>query len=144
MFELTPFDHRDRLSFYHPFRDLDKLEEDFFVNNLSGGFRTEIKESCDTYLLEAELPGFQKDDIAIDIKGDYLTITAEHSSETEEKREKDNYVRRERSYGSFSRGFDISNVKADDISASYENGVLKLIMPKKENGLPNSRRLEIR
>ena len=124
MFELTPFDHRDRLSFYHPFRDLDKLEEAFFGNNFSGGFRTDIKDSGDTYLLEAELPGFQKDDIAIDIKGDYLTITAEH--------------------GSFSRGFDISNVKADDISASYENGVLKLIMPKKENGLPNSRRLEIR
>ena len=100
MFELTPFDHRDRLSFYHPFRDLDKLEEAFFGNNFSGGFRTDIKDSGDTYLLEAELPGFQKDDIAIDIKGDYLTITAEHSSETEEKREKDNYVRRERSYGS--------------------------------------------
>ena len=60
-----------------------------------------------------------------------------------EKDKKNKYVRCERSYGSYSRSFDLSGVKADEIKAKYENGVLKLTMPKKENTLPEARHLEI-
>ena len=78
-----------------------------------------------------------------DINGDTLTVRAERHSEHEEKNKKGKYVRCERSYGSYSRDFDLSGVKADEIKAKYENGVLKLTMPKKTEALPESKHLEI-
>ena len=72
-----------------------------------------------------------------------LTISAEHSDSSEEKGEDNKYIRRERSYGSFSRSFDISAVNADAVSAKYENGVLTLDMPKKSPEAPTAKRLEI-
>ncbi|MPN59108.1 18 kDa heat shock protein [bioreactor metagenome] len=94
-------------------------------------------------MLEADLPGFDKKDIKIDIDGGYLTINAERHSKSEEKDDKNNYIRCERSYGSFSRSFDVSAINTDAIAASYDNGVLKLTMPKKTPEVPTSRRLEI-
>ena len=93
--------------------------------------------------IEAELPGFSKEDIKIDVEGDYLTVGAERRESKEEKDAKGSYVRRERYYGSFSRSFDISGVDAENLAASYKDGVLKLVMPKKEARLPAARRLEI-
>ena len=71
------------------------------------------------------------------------TISAERSNETEKKDDKGNFVRRERSYGSFSRSFDVSSVKTEDITGEYKDGVLTLTMPKKEENVPTSRRIEI-
>ena len=87
--------------------------------------------------------GFEKGDIKLDITGDVLTIQAERHSEHEEKDKKQKYVRCERSYGSYSRAFDISGVDADKIKAKYEDGVLKLTLPKKEEPKEQSRKLEI-
>lgn len=129
---------------YNPFRELEDLERSFWGSNPLGEFKTDIKDNGDSYLLEAELPGFNKDDIHVDIDGGYLTISAERHSENEEKDKKGNYIKCERSYGSFSRSFDVSNVKTEEIAAEYKDGVLKLTMPKKEGTLPSSRRLEIR
>ena len=95
------------------------------------------------YLLEADLPGFDKKDIQLDINGDTLTIHAERHSKVEEKDKKDKVIRVERSYGSYSRQFDISAVDAENIKAKYDNGVLQLTLPKKEKVLPEGRRLEI-
>ena len=107
-------------------------------------FRTDIRDEGDHFLLEADLPGMKKEDIAVDIDGDYLTISAQRNTETEEKDDKNSYVRRERSYGSFSRSFNISNIKSEEISGCYENGVLKLTLPKKNpTTVPTSRRLDI-
>lgn len=142
MFEMMPFGRRNHMSAYDPFQDLEKFEKAFF-GNFPDMFRTDIQDKGGAYLLEADLPGMKKEDIKIDIDGDRLTINAQRSSEAEEKDEKQNYVRRERSYGSYSRSFDISNIKGEEISAAYENGVLKLTLPKKENAVPTSRRLEI-
>ena len=94
-------------------------------------------------MLEAELPGFKKEDIHVDIEDGYMTISAERSNETEKKDDKGNFVRRERSYGSFSRSFDVSSVKAEDITVEYKDGILTLTMPKKEENGPTSRRIEI-
>ena len=94
--------------------------------------------------MESELPGFEKEDINIDIKDDYLTISAEHSSNDEEKDEKGNYIRRERSFGSYKRSFGISDVEHDGISAEYKNGVLTIELPKKKVEEPVSKRLEIK
>ena len=119
MFELMPFGRND---LYRPFRDLENLERSFFSGKELGSFKTDIKDTGDAYVLEADLPGVKKEDIHIDIDG---------------------YIRCERSYGSFSRSFDISGVKAEDISAAFDNGVLTLTMPKREATVPTARRLEI-
>ena len=81
---------------------------------------------------------FDKKDIHLDVNGDTLTIHAERKAEQEEKDDKNNYVRCERSFGSYSRQFDLSSVDADHMKATYDNGVLKLEMPKK--ALPDSAR----
>ncbi|MEG1274788.1 MAG: Hsp20/alpha crystallin family protein [Ruthenibacterium sp.] len=144
MFELLPYVHKNyRISNYNPFRELEKFEKSFFQGDSIGEFKTDIKDNGDSYLLEADLPGFCKEDITVDIDDNYLTISACRHSEAEETDKKDSYIRCERSYGSFSRSFDISNVKAADIKAAYENGVLRLTMPKLEDTPAATRRLEI-
>lgn len=144
MFDMMPFERRNNMSMFNPFRDLEKWEKSFF-GDMSSGFNTDIKDKGDHYELEADLPGVKKEDIAVDIDGDCMTISAERSAETEERDDKSNYLRRERSYGSYSRSFDISNVKSEEISGSYDNGVLKLVMPKKNpTSGSNSRRLDIK
>ena len=144
MFELTPFVRRNHnVNVYNPFRELEDLERSFFGRNPVADFKTDITENEKEYVLEAELPGFKKEDINIDIDNNYLTISAERNVSNEEKDKKGNVIRSERSYGSFSRSFDITGVDAEKIDAEYENGVLKLTMPKKEEIIPKTRRLEI-
>lgn len=127
---------------FDPFRELENFEKSFF-GDFGGGFRTDIKDKGDHFELEADLPGVKKEDIAVDIDGDCLTISAQRDSQREEKNDQEQYVRRERSYGSYSRSFDISNVKSEEISGSYENGVLKLVLPKRSPTGSASRRLDI-
>lgn len=144
MFELIPFDrHVRNVAAFDPFRELDELERNFFGNghNVSS-FRTDVTDTGDAYKLEAELPGFNKEDIQIDVENDVLTISAQRSEE--KKDEKHNFVKRERFYGSFSRSFDVSGINVDGIEAAYTHGVLTLTMPKKQELLPVSRRLEIK
>lgn len=144
MFAMMPFERRNNFSMYNPFHDLDKWEKSFF-GDMTAGFNTDIKDKGDHYELEADLPGVKKEDIAVDIDGDYMTISANRSAEKEERDDNTNYLRRERSYGSYSRSFDISNVKSEEISGSYDNGVLKLVMPKKNPTTGStSRRLDIK
>ena len=144
MFELIPFDrHARSVAAFDPFRELDELERSFFGNGRNvSSFRTDVTDTGDAYKLEAELPGFKKDDIQIDVENDVLTISAKRSEE--KKDEKHNVVKRERFYGSFSRSFDVSGINVDGIEASYTHGVLTLTMPKKQGQLPASRRLEIK
>ncbi len=155
MFELIPFERRsNRVANYDPFRDLEEFERNVFGgSSVMGSFRTDVIDTGDSYELEAELPGFKKEDIKLDVENDILTISAEHSydSKDEEKPEsekaekgKKSYVKRERYYGSYSRSFDVSAVEVDKIEAEYSNGVLKLTMPKKAALIPASRRLEIK
>ena len=114
-----------------------------FGENAVRDFKTDIRDNGESYLLEAELPGFKKEDIAVNLEGDTLTIRAERSDSTEEKDSKGNYIKRERVYGSFSRSFDMTGIRTEDIAAAYEDGILKLTLPKKQETLPASRKLEI-
>lgn len=142
MFELVPFERSmRRMMNYDPFRSFSDMERSFFGGNGVCAFRTDIKDMGESFRLEAELPGFAREDISVDIENELLTISAERKSENEEK--KDSFVRRERFYGSFKRSFDISGIDADRISAAYTDGVLSLDMPKKQELLPRSRKLEI-
>ena len=145
MFELIPFDRRNhRVSVYDPFRAFDEMERAFFGNGQQPSvysFRTDVSDTGDAYKLEAELPGFKKEDIKIDIENDCLTISAERHENKDEN--KPNFVKRERFYGSYSRSFDVSGIDVDKISAGYTDGVLTLELPKKVETAPASRRLEI-
>lgn len=143
MFELTPFVRGQNILAYDPFRELENMTKDFFNSGESLRFRADIREVDNAYELEAELPGFAKEDIKIDVDGEYLTVSAERKQEKDEKDDRGSYVRRERYYGSFSRSFDVSGVDTEKIGASYKDGVLKLVMPKMEQKKPSSRRLEI-
>ena len=151
MFELTHRNNNHHVNAYNPFRELEEYERNFFSNPFgsffSSGdlaeFKTDVTDEGDHYLLEADLPGFEKKDIQLDINGDTLTVCAERHSKIEEKDKKEKVVRVERSYGSYSRSFNISGVDTDQIKAKYENGVLKLTLPKKQVTLPEGRRLEI-
>ena len=149
MFELRPFERRNSIANYDPFREMENLERAFFGDRgFFGGsalaeFKTDIQDKGDSYLLEADLPGFKKEDIRIDLDGDTMTIGAQRHSEHEEKDKAGNYMRCERSYGSYRRSFDISGIEADGMKAEYTDGVLKLTMPKKDMAVSNTRRLEI-
>ena len=143
MFELVPHSRKRNVTFYNPFDELEEMQRRFFGENAIREFKTDIRDNGESYMLEAELPGFKKEEIAVNIEGDTLTIRAERSANTEEKDAKDNFVKRERSYGSFSRSFDMTGIRAEDVSAAYEDGILKLTLPKKQETLPTSRKLEI-
>ena len=144
MFGLTPFVRRHSAAPYDPFAEMDRFAEEFFGKNENNEFRTDVKDTGAAYELEADLPGFKKEDIHLDLDGDCLTISAERHAESEEKDKEGRVLRQERSFGSFSRSFDITGVKSEEITASYTDGVLKLTLPKKEETVPTSRRLEIR
>ena len=140
MFELIPFTRH--VNVYDPFRAFDEMQRSFFNDNRSLSFRTDVIDTGDAYKLDAELPGFKKEDISIDVENDCLTISAERKAENEDK--KHNFVKRERFYGSFSRSFDVSGINVDGIEAAYTDGVLTLNLPKKVETVPASRRLEIK
>ena len=117
----------------------------FFTEHESKIMKTDIKEKTDKYLIGIELPGYQKENIKIDVEDGYLTVHAEINSDNEEK-EEGKFVRRERYVGSCSRSFYVGNeVKSEDIKASYKNGILKIEVPKKEykKELPEKKYIEI-
>ena len=141
MFGMIPFEHTDR----DLYRSFDNFARDFFGSSNASlpAFRTDIQDKGESYLLEADLPGFTKEDINLDLKDNILTISATHQENTEDKDEKGTYVRQERRCGSFQRSFDVSGIDATAISAAYENGVLKLTLPKEQPTVPPTRRIEI-
>ena len=141
---LVPYARKNHtVSNFNPFHDFDELERAFFSDNALSEFKTDIQEDGDNFVLEADLPGFKKEDIHVDVADDRLTVTAERHSNFEDKDKKNKYVRCERSYGTYSRQFDVSGINTEGIKAKYENGVLTLSMPKKSAQLPTAKRLEI-
>lgn len=151
MFGLTSRNNNQGIRTYNPFREMEELERAFFSNPFGSfwgntslaEFKTDVTDEGDHYLLEADLPGFEKKDITLNVQGDILTVHAERHSKVKEKDKKDKVVRMERSYGSYTRSFDISGVAADQIKAKYVDGVLRLTLPKVEPKLPEGRHLEI-
>lgn len=138
MFDLMPFERKDNSLF----RYFDDFDRSFFggLQNMWPSCQTDIVDQGDRYILRVDLPGFEKEEIHLDVEGGRLTLSAEHK---EEKEEKDRFIRRERRYGSVSRSFDIANIDAENIKASYKNGVLELNMPKKAERQPQQKPIEI-
>ena len=119
------------------------MSRSFWNDTNLNAFRTDITEKDGVYTLTAELPGFKKEDISIDIDKDCLTIAAERKDESEDEDKERNYVRRERFYGSYSRSFNVKGIDTEAINASYADGILTLTMPSKTPDTPPTRRLEI-
>ncbi|WP_135556374.1 Hsp20/alpha crystallin family protein [Paenibacillus cymbidii] len=146
MFDLVPFRKRND----DPFRQLVRSLNDTFdfapLAPLHGSlqtFRTDIREQADKYAIEAELPGFGKDDVEVEMKDNYLTIRAKRQHEEEQKDEQNRVIRRERRSGEFVRRFYVDNVDEAGITAKLSDGVLKLDLPKKANTEPARRRIDI-
>ena len=115
------------------------LEKQFFGgrNPLYGKhaknlMKTDVKELDHGYLLDVELPGFKKDEIEIQLQDGYLTISANKQIEKEEKKEKGRYIRQERYGGQCSRSFYVGDIRPEDIQAKYEDGVLRVQIPREE------------
>ena len=141
---------------YDPFRDLRSLQEEvnrLFSSNLSRSFADEgiargawmpsvdIYENKDQIVLEAELPGMNREDFELSIENNVLTLRGERRFE--KKDETDNYHRVERAYGTFTRSFTLpQTVSGDGASAEYKNGVLRVVLHKREE--VKARRIEIK
>ena len=134
---------------WRPFGDLCNLQDDFsrmFEGFFERGARqsedggvwmpaTDIQETKDDVVVSVEIPGMKKDEIKVTVQDNILTIRGEKKQEKEEK--DINYHRIERNYGSFTRSFSLpTSVKADKISATYEAGVLRILLPKAEKAKP--------
>jgi len=99
-----------------------------------------VKETETEYVLELAIPGRKKEDFNVEIDNDILTISSEVKSE--ENKEDDGYTRREFTFSSFKRVFSLpETISLDKINATYEDGILKFVLPKKEDALPKPKRL---
>ena len=95
--------------------------------------KTDVKETDESYEVDIDLPGFQKDEVSLDLKNGYLTVSAAKGLDKDEEDKKGRYIRQERYAGSLSRSFYVGeDVEPQDVKAKYENGVLKLFVPKAE------------
>ena len=112
----------------------DELFGNSFFNNTSTAIqhmKTDVEEREGNYVLSIELPGFNKDDIAIELIDGYLSISAKRETSDEEKDEQGRFIKRERAYGSVSRSFYIGTaLNKEDIKAAYKDGILTLTVPK--------------
>lgn len=94
--------------------------------------KTDVRELDNAYELDMELPGFKKEDIRIDLKNGYLTVSASRNVDNSEKDDNGKYIRQERYVGTTNRSFYVGDIKPDDIGAKYEDGVLRLTVPKEQ------------
>ena len=108
---------------------------------LSGFIRVDIREKENEYIVEAELPGFRKEQIEIQYESNMLTIIARQQNDMRE--EKDRYLKRERHYGELRRSFQLEDVAEDKINAEYDQGVLKITLPKDKNKEEKRRKINI-
>ena len=109
------------------------FDDPFFSRVDTKLMRTDIKEKKDSYVVNVDLPGYEKEDIKIEINNGYLTVTAEKTNSDEEK-EEGRYIRKERYSGQCYRSFYVGdNVKDTDVKASFKNGILTLEFPKEKH-----------
>ncbi len=128
MYTLVPFRRTLNTAFAPLFND--HFMREFFDVSPMPELRVDVREQGDAYLLEADLPGVNKEDISLDVKDGVLTISADLN--TEKKEEKDGYVCSERRSGHVERAFNLEGIDVSGIKADYHNGVLMVRMPKEK------------
>lgn len=146
MFDLKPRRDDERMDMFNRmFQPVNDLFEQgtSAIDSRFASFKADVKKVDNKYLVEAELPGFKKEEISIDYEENYLTIRAEKETEDEVK-EKGKVIRRERHTGQSIRRFYVSGVDKDEIKAQLDDGVLHIEMPIKETEEAYSKRIEIK
>lgn len=140
MRDLEPYFNNSLRPFIKGFLDNDFFSTiDRFKNN---SMKTDIKENAEEYILTADMPGFDKSQVDIEVYNNVLTIKGTRDEQYNE--EGDGYLRKERSYGSVKRSFSLENITEDDISAFYDKGILQITLPKDKLENINSKRIEIK
>ena len=121
------------------------VEKKLYGHNAKNVMKTDIKELEGGYELEIDLPGFTKEEVTAELKDGYLTISAAKGLDKDEQDKNGKYIRKERYAGSMSRSFYVGEgVTQDDIKAKYEDGILRLVVPKKDNkAVENNRYIAI-
>ncbi len=110
------------------------FRDPFFEGTESKVMKTDIKEKKDKYLIDIDLPGYEKEDIKMEISDGYLTVRASVNKEVDDEKDKGKYVRKERYVGECSRSFYVGdNVTEDEIKAKFKNGTLTIEVPKKDD-----------
>ena len=116
----------------------DFFEDEFFPRKERNLMRTDIREKKDKYIIDVDLPGFEKNNIKLTLKDGYLNIHAKVERNNDNK-EEEKFVRRERFFGECSRSYYVGDeIKEEDINAEFKNGILKLEIPKKEEQKKNN------
>ena len=106
--------------------------------------KTDVRETENTYEVDIDLPGFKKDEIEVELKDGYLTIQASKGLDKDQKDQDGKYIRQERYAGACSRSFYVGEMEPDQVSAKYEDGILKISLPKQEKKeLPKSTTIAI-
>ncbi len=136
MFDMIPFASRS----YTPSKIWDPFQE--FFGTVAHAAATDIRENDQEFVIETELPGFDKNELAVNVKEGVLTVRAEHQNK-DEQQSADGYIRRERTSATVERRFEVSGVDAAAIKAEYVNGVLKLTLPKLPEVVPEQHQIQI-
>ena len=132
MFGLVPFVSGNSVSNDENVFDrlMNVFDEPFMQGFRTPEFKVDVKDNGESYDLTAELPGMKKEDISLTYRDNYLTIAAKNEQSHDEKDAAGNYVRRERSTSSMSRSFYIDNIDESKATASYQDGILSVHLPK--------------
>lgn len=108
-----------------------QISSELYGKHAKNLMKTDVRELDGSYELDVDLPGFKKDEVTVDLQDGYLTISAEKALDKDESDQKGKFLRQERYAGSMSRSFYVGDdVEAADISAKYEDGILKISVPK--------------
>ncbi len=129
--------------------DIDNIFDDFISDSFlmptifspTNYMRADIKEKENEYEINVEVPGVKKEDIALDINDDVLTVSVEKKEEAKE--EGTDYIRREIRYGNCSRSFYVPGIKEEDVKAKYNDGILTITLPKIEEAKPKKKLINI-
>ena len=122
----------DSLSDFFGFgRMMPQISGELYGKHAKNLMKTDVRELDSSYELDVDLPGFKKDEVTVDLQDGYLTISAAKALDKDESDQKGKFLRQERYSGSMSRSFYVGDdVESADISAKYEDGILKLSVPK--------------
>ncbi|MBQ7990986.1 MAG: Hsp20/alpha crystallin family protein [Oscillospiraceae bacterium] len=144
LFNDTLFD--DLFDFGFPYKEFDNIDKKLYGKHAARVMKTDVREHDDHFEAEIDLPGFSKDQIALDLTDGYLTVSAEKGHGTEKKDKDGKIIRQERYSGSMQRSFYVGeDITEDDIKAKFADGVLSIIIPKKDPKpqIPERKRIAI-
>ena len=128
-----------------PMIPMRSIRNPLYGKNAKNLMKTDVRETDNTYELDVDLPGFKKDEVQLDLKDGYLTISAAKGLDKDQEDKKGKYIRQERYAGACSRSFFVGEgVEPKDVSAKFEDGILKISLPKQvKKELPQSPRIAI-